>query len=86
MKHTGTLEFRCFRSSTNKAEIEASLRFAERFVAAALNDGPSVKEILSAEQFTFPAFVWNINEYSGWVRTKWDKDRSNKKREYVAIT
>jgi len=86
MKHTGTLEFRCFRSSTNKAEIEACFRFAERFVAAALNDGPSVKEILSAEQFNFPAFVWNINEYSGWVRTKWDKERGNKKREYVAIT
>jgi hypothetical protein len=85
MKHTGTIEFRCFRSTTKREEVEAQFRFAEKFVHAALNDGPSVKEILASEEFKFPPFVWDLNEYVGWVNTKWDKERGNKHREYHEV-
>lgn len=85
MKHTGTIEFRCFRSSTNRNEIDSQFRFAEKFVSAALNDGPSVKEILASEQFTFPPFVWDLNEYVGWQKTKWAKERGEKKREFHEV-
>jgi hypothetical protein len=85
MKHTGTIEFRCFRSSVKREEIEAQFRFAEKFIDAALNDGPSVKEILAAETFTFPPFVWDLNEYVGWEKTKWSKERGDKHREYHEV-
>jgi hypothetical protein len=85
MKHTGTIEFRCFRSSTKRDEIESQFRFAEKFIDAAINDGPSVKEILAADNYKFPPFVWDLNEYVGWEKTKWDKERGNKQREYLAV-
>ena len=82
MKHTGTIEFRCFRSTTKREEVEAQFRFAEKFIDAALNGGPSVKEILAADTYKFPPFVWDLSEYLGWKKTKWDKERGNKQREY----
>lgn len=85
MKHTGTVEFRCFRSTTKREEIESQFRFAEKFIDAALNDGPSVQEILSSDDYRFPPFVWNLNEYVGWVKTKWNKERGNKHREYHEV-
>lgn len=85
MKHTGTIEFRCFRSTTKREEIEAQFRFAEKFVDAALNDGPSVAEILAEENYKFPPFVWNLNEYVGWERTKYSKERGEKQREFHEV-
>lgn len=85
MKHTGTIEFRCFRSTTKRDEMESQFRFAEKFIDAALNGGPSVKEILAAENYMFPPFVWDLNEYVGWEKTKWDKERGNKHREYHEV-
>ena len=85
MKHTGTIEFRCFRSSTKKEEIDSQFRFAKLFIEAALNDGPSVPEILSNNEFKFPPFVWDLNEYVGWKKTKWAKERGEKKREFYEV-
>lgn len=85
MKHTGTIEFRCFRSTTHPLELDAQFRFAEKFVHAALNNGPSVKEILANQVFQFPPFVWNLSEYVGWERSKWSKERGEKKREFHEV-
>lgn len=85
MKHTGTIEFRCFRSSIKREEIESQFRFVERFMCAALNDGKSVEEILKSEKFTFPPFTWNKEEYCGWKKTKYPKSRGEKHREYHEI-
>lgn len=82
MKHTGTIEFRCFRATTKEEELISQFKFVEKFIDSALNDGPSVKEILSADKYEFPKFVWNINEYLGWVETKYPKERGTKRREY----
>lgn len=82
MKHTGTIEFRCFRSTTKEEELISQFKFVEKFIDSALNGGPSVKEILSADKYEFPKFVWNINEYLGWVETKYPKERGTKRREY----
>jgi hypothetical protein len=75
MKHTGTIEFRCFRSTTKREEVESQFRFACDFIDAALNDGPSVAELLSMNNYTFPPFVWNLEEYAGWLETKYVKER-----------
>lgn len=85
MKHTGTIEFRCFRSSIKKEEIDSQFRFAKLFIEAALNDGPSVVEILANNEFKFPPFVWDLNEYVGWKKTKWAKERGEKKREFYEV-
>ena len=85
MKHTGTIEFRCFRSSTNKNEIESQFSFAEKFIDAALNDGPDVWKILEENSFKFPEFNWDNLEYEGWIKTKYDKSRGEKKREFHEV-
>jgi len=85
MKHTGTIEFRCFRSTTDRKQIEDQFIFAEAFIDAALNDGPSVEEILDSRNFNFPPFVWNPGEYKGWMNTKYDKSRGEKKREFHEV-
>ena len=84
LKHTGTIEFRCLRSSTDRRQIEDSFRFAELFIDSELNNGPSVMKILQDNKFEFPPFVWNYHEYKGWKETKWAKERGNKRREFIA--
>lgn len=85
MKHTGTIEFRCFRSSTKREEIESQFKFAERFIEAALNDGQSVRQILASDTFIFPPYYFDKLEYDGWEKTKYDKSRGNKVREYNEV-
>jgi hypothetical protein len=85
MKHTGTIEFRCFRSSTKREEIESQFRFATSFIDAALNGGPSVEEILEAGNFVFPPYVWNREHWDAWATTKWDKSRGKKVRNYYEV-
>ena len=85
MKHTGTIEFRCFRSTTKREELESQFKFVEKFVDSALNGGPSVKEILSDDIYMFPPFKWNFDEYYGWSQTKYPKERGEKKREFHDI-
>lgn len=87
MKHTGTIEFRCFRSTTDTQQIKDQFKFAEKFIDAALNDGPSVENILfeQGHQYKFPPFVWDWKEYNGWVNTKYEKERGNKVREYHEV-
>lgn len=85
MKHTGTIEFRCFRSSTKREEIESQFRFATAFIDAALNGGPSVEEILEGGNFVFPPYVWNREHWDAWATTKWDKSRGKKVRNYYEV-
>ena len=85
MKHTGTIEFRCFRSTTKREEIESQFKFAERFIDAALNGGPSVREILALDRYKFPPYKFNKLEYDGWVDTKYEKERGTKKREFHEV-
>lgn len=86
MKHTGTIEFRCLRSSVDRKEIEDSFKFAELFIDAALNDGPDVREILWNNDFTFPSFEYDSEMYLGWEKTKYDKSRGEKRREYHEVS
>lgn len=46
LKHINTIEFRIFRATLDRDQLESCYRFAEAFLDAALNGGPSVKEIL----------------------------------------
>ena len=85
MKHTGTIEFRCFRSTTDRRELEDQCKFAEAFIDAALNDGPSVKEILANYDYQFPKFVWEQFQYIGWVNTKHPKERGTKVRNFYEV-
>lgn len=85
MKHTGTIEFRCFRSSTDRKEIEDSFRFAEQFVDAALNDGPEIEDIFFNNNFSFPKFEYDHEMYVAWEKTKYDKSRGNKQREFYEV-
>jgi hypothetical protein len=85
MKHTGTIEFRCFRSTINREEMESQFHFVERFIDSALNGGPSVRKILSEYDYKFPPFKWNLDEYHGWQQTKYPKERGEKKREFHEV-
>lgn len=86
MKHTGTIEFRCFRSSIDvDVEIPDSFKFATQFIDAALNDGPNVDEILASSQFKFPPLIYDHELYTGWEATKYSKERGKKVREFYDV-
>lgn len=85
LKHTETIEFRCFRATVKRHELESQFRFAVAFRDAALNGGPTVKEILAEGKFSFPLFVWSRNEYLGWNATKYPKERGSKRRELIEV-
>lgn len=85
MKHTGTIEFRCFRSSIKRKEIEDSFKFVEKFIDSALNGGPDVQQILMENQYTFPEFNYDHEMYLSWEKTKYDKSRGKKQREFHEV-
>ena len=85
MKHTGTIEFRCFRSSIIRKEIEDSFRFVEKFMDAALNGGQEIDEIFLEGDYTFPKFEYDHEMYVAWENTKYDKSRGNKQREFLEV-
>jgi hypothetical protein len=85
MKHTGTVEFRCFRSSTERVEIASQFAFVEAFMDAALNGGCSVQEIFEGGNYAFPPYEWNREHWDAWVATKWDKSRGKKVRNYYEV-
>ena len=85
MKHTTTIEFRCLRGSHVEEHLVSSFKFAEAFISAALNNGPSVAQILKDGDYTFPPFIYNHEDYTNWVNTKWSKERGNKVRKFVEV-
>ena len=85
MQYTNTIEFRCFRSSTNRKQIEDQFRFVEKFMDAALNGGPKVKHILSEYDYEFPPFIFNAAEYEGWNKTIYHVSRGKKHRHYQEV-
>jgi hypothetical protein len=85
MKHIGTVEFRLFRSTLDKKQIESCFRFVNDFMDAALNDGPDVLELIMENDYKFPPMIWDLNQFLGWIDTKYDKERGKKAREYLEV-
>jgi hypothetical protein len=85
MKHIGTVEFRLFRSTMNRVQIESCFRFVNDFMDAALNDGPDVLELIMENNYEFPPMIWDLNQFLGWIDTKYDKERGKKAREYLEV-
>jgi hypothetical protein len=85
MKHTGTIEFRCFRNSFDRRELEDSFRFVEAFIDAALNNGPDVLQILLEGDYKFPELKYDHEIYTSWEKTKYGKERGKKSREFIAV-
>lgn len=81
LKHTETVEFRCFRASLDSEEILNSLLFVEHFMQAALST-------MSYNPPTgpFPAFEFNLEHYLGWENTRYGPGRGKKDRQYVNIS
>lgn len=82
LKHTGTIEFRCFRASTDTNKIADQFRFVEMFIDAALNDGPDVEDIFMENDFRFPEYRFSAEEFNALQATKYDKERGNKVRKF----
>ena len=85
MKHIGTIEFRLFRSTLEREHIESCFRFVSDFIDAALNDGPSVEDLVKTNNYSFPPMIWDMDQFQGWLDTKWDKERGNKARQFIPI-
>jgi hypothetical protein len=81
LKHIDTIEFRCFRASLDRTEIESQFKIAELFIDAALNDGPPIGDILDAHpELRFAPLKWSFKEYKAWKETKYDASRGKKAR------
>lgn len=85
LKHTKTIEFRCFRASLSSLYISNCILFVQDFMNAALNTGESVASILSRETIIFPPMTYDHELYLSWEKTKWDKSRGKKERKYYEV-
>jgi hypothetical protein len=85
LKHTNTIEFRFFRNTISIHKLFDCFKFVEEFIDAALNTGKTVKEIMAEQNYDFPEFYFDENEFNGWLTTKYDKSRGKKVRQYYEI-
>lgn len=85
MKHIDTVEFRMFRNTLKREELEACFKFVERFMDCALNNGPDVQEILLETSYMFPQLQYDHEAYLKWEQSKYDKSRGNKVRKFYEI-
>jgi hypothetical protein len=85
MKHIGTIEFRFFRASLVRKEIESCFRFTSDFISAALNNGLTAFELLSENNYKFPPMIWSLDQFKGWESTKHPEDRGKKQRKFIEI-
>lgn len=85
LKHIETVEFRLFRGTMKREELESCFRFVQDFLDAALNDGPSVAELISTNNYKFPPMQWDLAQFIGWNETKHPETRGKKERTYVEV-
>lgn len=85
LKHIDTVEFRLFRGTLDRTELESCFRFVEDFLDAALNDGPSVNELISEKNYKFPPMQWDLAQFIGWGNTKHPEERGKKVRTLVEV-
>jgi hypothetical protein len=85
LKHIDTVEFRLFRGTLDRTELESCFRFVEDFLDAALNDGPSVAELISENNYKFPPMQWDLAQFIGWEKTKHPEDRGEKVRTLIEV-
>ena len=87
MKHTGTIEFRCFRASINEKHINDQFKFVEEFIDAALNNPTrTVEDILSEYQYEFPPFIYDREMSLAWKDTKRESDPKLKVRKRYEVS
>ena len=85
LKHIDTVEFRLFRGTLDRTELESCFRFVQDFLDAALNDGRTVTELFAENNYRFPPMQWDLNQFIGWEKTKHPEDRGEKVRTYVEV-
>lgn len=86
LKHTQTVEFRCFRNTLDRDELESIYSFVEQFMTGALTTGESVSSILKRnDDLIFPEYKWDKEQWNSLVETRWDKSRGKKSRCFVKI-
>jgi hypothetical protein len=85
LKHIDTVEFRLFRGTMDRTELESCFRFVQDFLDAALNDGPSVNELISDNNYKFPPMQWDLGQFIGWNDTKHPETRGKKERTFVEV-
>lgn len=85
LKHIDTVEFRLFRGTLDKVELESCFRFVEDFLDAALNNGPSVDDLINSNGYKFPPMQWDLAQFIGWEKTKHPETRGEKVRTLVEV-
>jgi hypothetical protein len=85
LKHIDTVEFRLFRGTLDRTQVESCFRFVRDFLDAALNDDRNVFELISNNNYNFPPMIWDYNQFIGWKKTKHSEGRGKKVRTYVEV-
>ena len=80
LKHNETIEFRFFRGSNKKKEIFDMFKFVSNFLKSALSDQKPVLDILKEYDYEFPNLNFRTDQWIGYLKTKYNKDRGQKKR------
>jgi hypothetical protein len=82
LKHIQTVEFRFFRGSLNLREVSDCFKFVEDFMHQALGRG----KMLDTRMYMFPPMLWSREQFDGWTKTKYGKERGKKERRFYEAT
>lgn len=85
MKHTDTIEFRCFRASTDEEELACSLDVCAQFVYNALNDDEPIRDTIAKRRYKFPPMIVDEELMLSWANTKQETNLQGKNRKYYAV-
>jgi len=86
LKHIETIEFRAPRATLDEAQIKDAFEIVERFVVAALNDGPPLTQILQEKPWNLATFQYYPAHFEAWKSTKHPKSRGKKERRFIPVT
>lgn len=86
LKHSKTVEFRCFRGSIKKNELLDCFEFVHDFVLAGINGKDDFYKIINKKNWQFPPMRFDEGQAVGWVETKHNLELTkNKNRVYWDI-
>jgi hypothetical protein len=85
LKHIDTVEFRLFRGTMDREELQSCFRFVQDFLDAAINTEKPIEEVFKEGKYKFPPMQWDMGQFLGWKATKHPETRGKKVRTYVEV-
>jgi hypothetical protein len=80
-----TIEFRCFRATTEINEFSDSYKICDKFITAAFGEQTSIKTIINTGEYNFPQFYYDHELWLSWEKTRHPYRGVLKPRKFIDL-